>query len=292
MMLVTGGRGRIARETVARLREAGQRVRVASRRPAELDFPTDVEVVQADAQTTDWSSVLDAVTSALLYADPFGVESFVDTARSANVAHITLVSAAGIDSPTAADSDPLVRMHRAAEEAVQASGVPWTFLRPGPMAANTLGWAESIRAERVVRVPYPNAHAALIHEADIADIAALIMIDTEHPHDGKCYKLSGPESLTQHQQVQHIAAAIGDDVQFEEVTPEQYHRTMRQWVNDRMDDTLIKHLLDDSMIDKLIERLQRADGRPDTISPTFQTLTGRAGRPFAQWANDHADAFR
>lgn len=280
MILVTGGRGRIARATVARLRAAGERVRVGSRRPADLHLPADVEVVGVDlARTEDWSSVLDGVTGALLYADPSGVDSFVDAARSADVARITLVSASVADSQAATDSDPIDRMHRAAEMTVRASGVPWTFLRPGGLATNTLGWRESIRAERVVRAPYPHAHSALVHEDDVADIATLTLTDTDLSHEGRCYEITGPASLSQQQQVQHIAAAIGDEVRFEEVSPEEYRRTLSQWG-------------DDSVVDTLIERLRQADGRPDTVSPTFRTLTGRPGRPFPQWAYDHAGAFR
>jgi uncharacterized protein YbjT (DUF2867 family) len=215
----------------------------------------------------------------LLYADRSGVDSFVEAARSANVSRITLVSASAVERQAATDSDPIVRMHRAAEMAVRASGVPWTFLRPGGLATNTLGWAESIRAERVVRAPYPHAHSALIHEADIADIATRTLIDTDRTHEGKCYQVTGPASLTQQEQVQHIAAAIGDEVRFEEVSPEEYRRTLSQWG-------------DDSVVDTLLGGLRQADGRPDAVSPTFQTLTGRPGRSFPQWAKDHADTFR
>ncbi len=42
------------------------------------------------------------------------------------------------------------------EQAVAASGLEWTHLRPGEFAANRLAvWGPSIRAERVVRWPDP-----------------------------------------------------------------------------------------------------------------------------------------
>lgn len=279
MKLVTGGRGRIARATVARLRAAGERVRVISRSAADLDYPADVEVIRADlGHATDWAPVLDGVTGVLLYAEPSGVDRFIEAARTIGVGHITLLSAAAVEAPAVLDNDPIVGMHRAAEAAVRASGLPWTFLRPGGLATNTLGWAQSIRAHRMVRAPFPGAHAALIHEADVADVAALALTGPR-PYNGGCYRLTGPESATQEQQVRQIAAAISAEIGFEEITPEEYRRTLAQWG-------------DDGVVDALIGHLRQADGRPEPVSPAYQALTGRPGRPFSQWARDHADAFR
>jgi uncharacterized protein YbjT (DUF2867 family) len=59
-----------------------------------------------------------------------------------------------------------------AEQAVEASGLEWAHLRPGAFAANRLAlWGPSIRAERVVRWPYPDEVGPPIHEADIAAVA-------------------------------------------------------------------------------------------------------------------------
>jgi uncharacterized protein YbjT (DUF2867 family) len=274
MILVTGGRGRIARATVARLRAAGRHVRVASRCPAEIDL-AGVEIAAADiARTSDWAPLLDGVTGVLLYADPAGVEAFVQAARPTG-AQIALVSAAGIDG--AAEDDPIARMHRAAEAAVRASGLPWTFLRVGGLASNALQWAASIRSGGVVRAPYPGSHAALVHEADVADVAALVL--TVPGHEEEVYEITGPASLTQEEQVRHIAEAAGVDVRFEEIAPEEYRRTLGQWG-------------DNSVVDSLMKHLRGADGRPQPLSPAYRELTGRSGRTFRQWAVDHADAFR
>lgn len=71
------------------------------------------------------------------------------------------------------------------EHLIERSGLGWTFLRAGRFATNTLGWADSIRAEGVVRWPYGEAARSLIHERDIADVAALALTDDRHevrPH--------------------------------------------------------------------------------------------------------------
>ena len=83
----------------------------------------------------------------------------------------------------------------------------WTFLRPTGFAANTLMWAPQIRAKGAVRWPYGQAARSLIHEADISD--AGIRVLTEDGHGGASYVLSGPEAMTQVDQVHAIGEAIG-----------------------------------------------------------------------------------
>ncbi|GAA1968670.1 SDR family oxidoreductase [Amycolatopsis minnesotensis] len=271
MFLVAGGRGRIARAAVARLLAGGHRVRVASRRPSEVDFE-GVEVFEGDLSKADgWRRAFDGVDGALLYADPAGIQSVVDSASS----RLVLISALGAGG--AADDDPIERMHLAAEAAVRASGLPWTFLRAGGLATNTLQWASSIRAEGVVRAPFRHAHAALVHEADVAEIAVRALTTGEH--DGKARDLTGPASLTQEQQVAAIAEAIGADVRFEEITPGEYRRTLSQWGDGGLVDTLLGHL-------------RAADGVPQPIAPDFQEITGREPASYARWAADHAADFR
>jgi uncharacterized protein YbjT (DUF2867 family) len=275
MILVTGGRGRIARATVARLLAAGFPVRVASRAPDQLDVPAGVQTTGA----TDWRSAFQGVTAVLLYADPCGGRDIVEAARAAGVARVTLVSAAGAEDEAACDRDPIARMHRSAELMVQASGLPWTFLRPGALATNTLGWAESIRVEGVVRAPYPNAHSALVDQRDVADVAVRTLTDPRPIHHGEAYRLTGPASLTQRDQVRQISLAIGTDIRFEEITAARYRQALARWA-------------DSTLIEAILDHLRAADGRPDAVSTAFYALTGRLSTSFAQWVSDHAGAFR
>ncbi|MCF3178345.1 NAD(P)H-binding protein, partial [Streptomyces sioyaensis] len=105
-------------------------------------------------------------------------------AEAAGSPHIVLLSALGAEDGDATH-DPIVRMHRAAENSLRRSGLSWTFLRPGAFATNTLQWAPAIRATGTVKAPYPQAHASAIHEADIADIAVLAL--TGQGHEGQAY---------------------------------------------------------------------------------------------------------
>ncbi|WP_039937302.1 SDR family oxidoreductase [Streptomyces himastatinicus] len=276
-ILVTGGRGHVARAVVDGLLGAGERVRVASRDPEKAVLPDGVETVRADLSDPDTlPAALAGVTKVFLYADAKGVDGFVAAAEAAGAPHTVLLSALGVEEGDPV-TDPIVRMHRAAEDALRGSRLSWTFLRPGSFATNTLQWAPAIRATGTVRAPYPLAHSASVHEADIADVAVLAL--TAPGHEGKAYPLSGPESVTQQDQIDCLAKATGRPIRLEEITAEEYRATLSQWGDEEMVDTLVGHLVE-------------ADGRPAPVFSTYTDLTGEQARGYAQWATDHADDFR
>ncbi|EFL22656.1 NAD dependent epimerase/dehydratase [Streptomyces himastatinicus ATCC 53653] len=276
-ILVTGGRGHVARAVVDGLLGAGERVRVASRDPEKAVLPDGVETVRADLSDPDTlPAALAGVTKVFLYADAKGVDGFVAAAEAAGAPHTVLLSTSSLTRENA-ENNPIAQMHAVVENRLRDSALPWTFLRPGTFATNTLQWAPAIRATGTVRAPYPQAHASAIHEADIADIA--VRTFTEPGHEGKAYLLSGPESVTQQEQIECLSEAIGRKLRLEEVTPEEYRATLSRWGGN-------------DFIDQLLEYLAMWDGKPMPVCPAYTELTGRRGRTYAQWAFDHAADFQ
>ena len=89
-------------------------------------------------------------------------------------------------------------------------------------------WAATIRDGDVVRWPYGAAETAPIDERDIAAVAARALY--EDGHAGGDYVLTGPESLSQAEQVSIIGDAIGRRIRFEELSPEEFRReTAGSW---------------------------------------------------------------
>src|SRR5260370_36575773 len=97
------------------------------------------------------------------------------------------------------------------------------------LASNALHWwAAPIRDGDAVRWPYGAAETAPIDERDIASVAARALYEDGHA-GGDCV-LTGPESLSQAEQVSSIGAAIGRRIQFEELSPEEFRReTAGRW---------------------------------------------------------------
>ena len=276
-ILVTGGRGAIARHVVAGLLEAGVPVRAASRNPSEAALPAGVEPVRVDAAEPDTlKAALDGVDKLFLYADPDSVGATIDASRAAGVRHVVLLSSLAAGLPNA-EENPIGRRHTVVERAIADSGLPWTFVRPGMFATNHLQWARSIRDEGVVRAAYPGAQAAAIHERDMADVAVAALTGDGHEH--QAYHLTGPESQTQRQRVELIAEAIGKPVRFEEQTPEQAREALLRW-------------MPPSYVDVLLGFQASSDGVPAEVLDTVERVTSHPARTFASWATDHADDFR
>jgi uncharacterized protein YbjT (DUF2867 family) len=276
--VVFGARGNVGRHVVEGLLAVGEQVRATSRNPDAAGLPPDVQVVAADLELPETlPAALDGAEKVFLYAKPDGVEGFVAAARSAGVRHVVLLSSGAIDAD-GAEHNPIAHYHRAVELAIEQSGMDWTFIRPGMFATNTLWWwASSIRAEGVVRAPYPEAQSAPIHEKDMAALAVTAL--TEPGHEQQAYTVYGPESLTLRHQVDHIAAAIGRKVTFDVITVEEGRaelaRTMPAYA-----------------VEIVLGQWAARNGSPAAVSTIVEKVTGKPAHTFAQWAEDHADDFR
>ncbi|MEV0237912.1 NAD(P)H-binding protein [Nonomuraea sp. NPDC050786] len=283
-ILITGARGHVARSLVQQLRAAGAEVRAASRDPAASALPA----VLCDLADPDSAGpALAGVTKVFLYAEPRGVDGFVERAVAAGVEHVVLLSAllgGGTEEEDAIarvqrkaeEEDAIARMHREAEAVVAGSGVAWTFVRPGAFATNTLSWAASVRAEGVVRDPFPDAHSAPVHEADIAAVAARAL--TEPGHEGAVYELTGPESVTRRRQAELIGEAIGRPVGFVVQDLAEHREELSRWTSPEVADSVIRHSQD-------------AVGRPAATTDTVEKVTGEPARAYGRWARDHAADF-
>ncbi|MBB5953526.1 uncharacterized protein YbjT (DUF2867 family) [Saccharothrix tamanrassetensis] len=281
-VLVTGATGTVGRHLVHQLLAAGHRVRALTRDPARADLPDAAEVVRGD--TTDTASLraaFDGVTAAHLinfghtYHPLANGPGIVAAARDAGIRRVTLLG--GWQEGTL-------------EPAVRASPLEWTQLRPGEFMANTLAdWGPPLRADGVIREPHGDRPSAPVHEADIAAVAATAL--TGEGHHGKTYPLTGPELLTPRVKLRHLADATGRDLVFEELTPEQ----ARALWTEHPPALQIFRIAPGGPAEKadFVLRLYGdipAEGR--TLTDTVERVTGRPARTFAQWATEHADAFR
>jgi uncharacterized protein YbjT (DUF2867 family) len=278
-ILVTGATGNIGRPLIDSLLAEGALVRALTRDPAAADLPPQVKVSGGDYATPG------VLAAAVRGADAVfvnigairdGLGDLLAAARNAAVSKIVMLS-----STTVRDQGEqeyaLGAQHKLAEDAIKASGIDWTVLRCGGFATNTLAWAATVRADRVVRAPYGQAAMALIAEQDIAAAAARTLLDPGHA--GQTYYLTGPQSLTQIQQAAAIGAAIGQPVRFEELSPQ----TFRQYAAQRFPAPVV---------DDLLRNWARSVGQTAEVAPDLEKITGRPATTYAQWAARHADAYR
>lgn len=277
MILVTGATGNVGRRVVARLLAAGHGVRAVTRDPSRAALPGPVDLVAADlADPETLRPHLEGVHAVFL------VWPFVDPAAArgaAQVAHV-LTSAGSprvvFMSAASAALDP-GSFWAVVEREIIAAGLPWTMLRPTGIATNTLGWAGAIRDEGTVRWPYGAAARSLVHEDDIAAVAVEALTDARH--ERQTYVLTGPETVTQAQQVSIIGAAIGRDLRWEEVPA----HAIRPMLAAAMDSP--------EFADAALSTWAGLVETPEQVSKDVATILGRPARSYAEWAADHADDF-
>jgi uncharacterized protein YbjT (DUF2867 family) len=163
------------------------------------------------------------------------------------------------------------------EQLIEASGVQWTFLRPGAFALNCRNWwAPQIRNGDVVRWFHAAAATAPIDERDIAAVAVRALCD--EGHSGMEYVLTGPESLTQREQVGIIGDAIGRPLRFDELSPESARRELLA-------------MTPPAIADMLLSAYGAAVDRPAFVTSTVADVSGAPARSFHDWAVEHATAF-
>jgi uncharacterized protein YbjT (DUF2867 family) len=282
-ILVIGATGRVGRQVLSQLPATGVQVRALARNPHKAGLPPHVDVVRGDLtlpETLD--ECLDGIDAVFLVwtAPPPTVAPALE--RIAKHARRIVFLSAPYKTAHPSFQQPSGRSASALpaeiERLIETSGRQWTFLRPGMIAANALWWwAPQIRGGDVVRWPYLAAPTAPIDERDIAAVAVRALC--EDGHAGAEYVLTGPQSLSQFEQISTIGTVIGRSLRIEEMSPE-----------DALSELLT--LGPPVAVKMLLDAWAAGIGQPAHVASTVAEITGAPARTFRDWATDHAVEFR
>ncbi|MGH8905193.1 MAG: NAD(P)H-binding protein [Egibacteraceae bacterium] len=258
----------------------GAAVRALTRNPDSAGLPAGVDVVPADLSIPGTLDAgLDGVEAVFLVW-PFLTAEAAPAVLDAVAKHarrIVYLSSSGIHDDVEQQTNMITQFHAAVERLIERSGLEWTFLRPSGFAANTLAWAPQIRVDGVVRWVYGAAARSLIHERDIAAVAVRAL--TGDGHGGAKYVLTGPQPLTQAEQVRTIGEAIGRPLRWEEISREAAREQMLTY-------------WPPALVDGALDAWAELVTEPELVTPTVEEVTGVPARTFREWATDHADDFR
>jgi len=280
-VLVTGATGRVGRGVVDRLVDAGVPVRALTHRPeAAATLPADVEVVTGDLTVPEsLDAALRGVGAVFLVwvVPPATAPAVVDRLATHARRVVFLSSPHRTAHPFFQQPNPMAVLHADIERLIAAAGLESTIIRPGMFASNVLfWWADAIRADGVVRWPYGAAETAPVDDRDVAAVSARTLY--EDGHAGGDYVLTGPESLSQADQVGIIGDVLGRRVKFEELSPDEFRReTDGSWPR--------------PVVDMLLAAWGATIGRPAFVTSTVSDVLGSPARSFRQWVADHRGAF-
>lgn len=271
MIVVTGATGNVGRPLVRALAAAGERVTTVSRKAA--DVPPGVRHVRADLAepeslkpALDGAEALFLLTSGEFLGAGGGLGEVVGLARQAGVERVVLLSSQGVE----AGRHPAVL-----EGSVQQSGLEWTVLRAGGFHSNTFGWAETVRARRMVAAPFGDVALPTVDPADIAGVAAVAL---RGGHSGRTYVLTGPEAVSPRQQTAAIAEALGELVRFVEQSRDEARSQML-------------HVMPEPVVESTLDILGAPTSSEQQVSGDVERVLGRPARDFAAWAAENVGAF-
>ena len=262
-ILIIGATGTVGRQVVAQLTASDVQVRAMVRKPDAARLPPQIEVMRGDLtlpETLD-ECLIGVDTVFLVWTVQSSAVAPALERFAKHVRRIVFLSAPLKTShPFFQQPNPSRALAELVEHLIETSGLEWTFLRPGMFAANALRWwAPQICADAVVRWPYLSAPTAPIHERDIAAVAVRVL--REESHTGAEYVLTGPESLSQLEQISTVGRVIGRSLNIEEMSPDE---ARREWVT-RMPASVVNMLLD---------AWAAAIGQPAHVTSTVAEITG------------------
>lgn len=222
MILVAGGTGHLGAHLIPRLLAGGSRVRILTRNSdrARSRLGDELEFVEGDVRSPESlrmavagvESVVSAVTGfgpggqGPRAVDDEGNGNLVRAAEEAGVRRFVLLSMRGASAHHPME---LARMKHRAEQALRASRLNWTILRPTPFMEL---WAGIVgdpikKAGKTTVFGRGDNLINFVAERDVAQIIQLALVEPRFEH--AVLDVGGPDNLSFNQLVRKLEVAIG-----------------------------------------------------------------------------------
>ena len=169
----------------------------------------------------------------------------------------------------------IVQQGMQVEQELKESDLSWTILRPTFFMQNILGQAQNIAAEGKMYWSLEDAEIAMIDIRDIADSAVSVL--TEEGHQGKTYRLTGPEAISFHRVADVLSEELDREIQYISVPDEAAKDSMIQM---GMHEWVAKGTVE------LFEGFRQ--GFADEASEDVARLKGESARSIRQFVRDFA----
>lgn len=201
LILVTGGTGGLGRRVVPRLRQAGRKVRVLSRRAHDskpgIDYVVgDLAKDEGVDRAVDGAEiVLHCAGSGKIAEDTAQSRNLVRAAQRARVLHLVNISVVGADRiPVVSGVDRAMFAYFASQLAVEhtvaESGMPWTNLRATQFYDGfILAMVQAMAKLPVIPVPA----GVRFQPVDAGEVAARLVELTLGPPAGQVPDIAGPK---------------------------------------------------------------------------------------------------
>ena len=145
----------------------------------------------------------------------------VISAKKNGIKHIIFLSVQGVEKSKFIP-------HNKIEKLIEASKIPFTFLRPAYFMQNfTTTLYKDIMQKNCIYLPAGQAEFTIIDVDDIGNVAAMALTNPQN-HINKCYELTNNETLTFGNMASIISKVINRDIKFISPNLFQFYLTKRK----------------------------------------------------------------
>ncbi|MFI7677547.1 NAD(P)H-binding protein [Actinophytocola sp. NPDC049390] len=274
MILVTGASGTIGGHVVRLLADRGVPFRAMSRNPVDLPNAVRADFTDPVSLTAAVAGV-DAVFLVTVPPVPSAEHdiALVDAATAAGVRKIVKLSAIGSGEPF--EGATVGAWHVEAEEAIAASGLAWTVLRPPSFASNFLRYQAMIAEGDQIPNVFGTARQPIVDPRDVAAVAVATLLDSTH--DGRRYDVTGPELLTFDDQAAVLERVLGRPV-----------RTVDVGLRPQLE---AAGMPAEAIAQVSLGTSWAGAGGAEYVTEHVNRILGRPPGTFEQWAIDHRAMF-
>ncbi|MBI3941450.1 MAG: SDR family oxidoreductase [Chloroflexi bacterium] len=283
-IFITGGTGAVGTYLVEELIRRGADVRAGLRNPDKIPagIKGQVEVVSFDfALPQTFEAAFAGVTSFFLLTPPPSTHPqelnlcapAIDAAARLGVRHIVRLSSMwAIHAP---DSS-----HRLVEKYIEATGMPYTHLRPNIFMQNfNLSQRAGIQQRNGIFVSAGDGKVTFVDIRDVAAAAAVVL--TSEGHAERAYTLTGPQSLGYQEVAAVLSQALGRAITYHSLSDATLRANLQGagWQPNLID--YVSHLY------AAVQEGHRAYTAPD-----LALLLQREPITFDRYVRDHVDQWQ
>ena len=203
------------------------------------------------------------------------IATFAAAAREAKVELIVNMSqvTARPDFPSGA-----ARRYWLGERIFDWSGIGVTHLQPTLFLENWLVFADTIRKESKIMLPYGQGKSAPVCAEDVARVIVNILVDPT-AHKGKTYVPTGPRSLTMSEVAATFGRVLGRSIEYVDVPITPWAHALAQFRTPYVIEYLVR----------VSEAHQR--GELDVQNDLVRQIAGVPARPLEEFVAEHRAAF-
>lgn len=226
MIVITGASGKLGQHVVEALLQKvpARQIALAVRHPDKVAgyAAKGIQVRRADYSQPQTLEAAFAGADKVLLISSSEVgqrakqhQAVVDAAKKAGVKLLVYTSILHADTSGLA----LAAEHKATEQAIRASGIPFVFLRNGWYTENYTEHLGTVLQHGAVLGSAGEGRVAAAPRADYA--AAAVAVLTGSGHENKVYELGGDQPFTLAEYAAEVARQAGKPIVYKDLPPEQ-----------------------------------------------------------------------